>query len=122
MSGEILVVDDNTKIRDVIKESLNFMGYSVSLASNGLEALHILEEEPKPHLILLDLMMPVMDGWEFRMRQQQDPQISQIPTVVITADGNSTLNAKLMGAERGISKPFEMEELLEVVAKYCGHN
>ena len=117
--SSVLVVDDSEDVRETLSESLHVLGYEVALASNGLEALEVLAQDPKPGLILLDLLMPVMDGWEFRSRQKKDPSLSDIPTVVITADNNSKLNAQLMGAVQGLRKPVDWDELVEVVRKHC---
>jgi CheY-like chemotaxis protein len=70
-----------------------------------------------PCVILLDLMMPVMDGWEFRRRQSSDPEISKIPVIVITAAGG--LRAASIAAEKILSKPLHLDQVLEVLNQYC---
>jgi CheY-like chemotaxis protein len=82
----ILIIDDDASIRELLVEVLEEEGYPVQSASNGEEALSILRTLPKlPKLILLDLMMPVMDGWAFRQEQLQDPLLIGIPVVVLSA-------------------------------------
>src|SRR3712207_9589138 len=81
----ILVVEDNPDSRETLTLILEGVGYEVKSAENGREALTTLKNHPHPCIILLDLMMPVMDGWEFRQHQQNDPNLAQIPTVVVSA-------------------------------------
>src|SRR5205814_8831977 len=83
----ILVVDDDPDIRDSLREVLEDEGYDVSCVGNGREALdHLKAASPRPCVILLDLMMPVMDGWQFRREQKKlEPELANIPLVVITA-------------------------------------
>jgi len=120
MTKSVLVVEDDRDIRDALRESLVMMGYRVDVASNGEEALRFLAEHEKPAVILLDLMMPVMDGWQFRVQQQLDPRICDIPVVLITADGNAKHKADNMGAHDRIKKPFEFEELIKIAHEFCG--
>src|SRR4051812_45843617 len=82
--GRVLIVDDNPDIRYVLAEILRDHGFTVDTAPNGQAALLVLYHRPRPHLILLDLTMPVMDGWEFRRQQEQDPELSSIPVAVVT--------------------------------------
>src|SRR5438445_696734 len=83
---DVLLVDDDFEICDTLSQLLQDEGYSVATASNGLEALHYLRGATLPRLILLDLMMPVMNGWQFRHEQQRDPELASIPLVVLSAD------------------------------------
>jgi CheY-like chemotaxis protein len=115
--GIVLVVDDDPDIRDALCELLEDEGYRVVSASNGQEALVYLKTREPPCVILLDLMMPVMDGWEFRRRQQNDPRWSGIPVVVITAAGK--YGASSIAAERILPKPLQLEHVLEALAQYC---
>jgi CheY-like chemotaxis protein len=112
-----LVVDDDPDIRDALVELLEDEGYRAVSASNGQEALVYLGSREAPCVILLDLMMPVMDGWEFRRRQQNDPRWSQIPVVVITAAGKHGANS--IAAERVLPKPLQLDHVLEALAQYC---
>jgi CheY-like chemotaxis protein len=113
-------VEDDRDIRETLKLSLTILGYKVGAVANGRDALAYLGVNENPCLILLDLMMPIMDGWEFRKRQKQDTRVAGIPVVVITADGNARQKAAQMGAIDGIKKPFELAELERVAQAYCG--
>src|SRR5215212_2491309 len=84
--GDVMVVEDDFTIRETLRELLEDEGYRVTQASNGAEALACLRTNGTPRLILLDLMMPVMDGVEFRRALQKDPRLSDIPMVVLSAD------------------------------------
>jgi CheY-like chemotaxis protein len=115
----ILVVDDNSAICDMLTEVLEDEGYQVMSASNGQEALSVLQKAPQPPaLILLDLMMPVMSGWQFRAAQQHDPSLSAIPTVVISASANLEPAAAL-NADGYLAKPINYNNLMQLVERYC---
>ena len=81
----VLVVDDDPLIRDTMSEILEESGYLVSTAAHGGEALHVLKREPKPDAIILDLMMPIMDGWQFLDAKARDAAISHVPVLIHTA-------------------------------------
>lgn len=114
----VLVVEDDPDIRETLAQILEEEGYQPLIAENGQEALRRLEEGPRPRMILLDLMMPIMDGWQFREAQRKDPKIASIPVVVISADGNVRQNALKIGANGHIRKPVGIEELLDVVQRF----
>jgi CheY-like chemotaxis protein len=114
----ILVVDDDQDIRDTLTELLEDEGYTIVRASHGREALAALQAEPRPSLILLDLMMPVMDGWQFRAEQRKNPEIAGIPVVVISATGKDDKVAAL-GAAQLLRKPIRLEELLDAVQRHA---
>ncbi|MCC6556244.1 MAG: response regulator [Polyangiaceae bacterium] len=114
----ILVVDDDQDIRETLTELLQEEGYSVARASHGREALAMLREGSNPSLILLDLMMPIMDGWQFRAEQQSDPALASIPVVVISAMGKDEKIAAL-GAAQLLKKPIRLEQLLDAVARHA---
>jgi CheY-like chemotaxis protein len=116
-SGIVLVVDDDPDIRDALCELLEGEGYRAASASNGQEALTYLNSKEPPCVILLDLMMPIMDGWEFRRQQQIDPRLSKIPVVVITAAGK--YGADSITADRILPKPLQLEQVLEALHQYC---
>jgi CheY-like chemotaxis protein len=118
----ILIVEDDADIREALAEILRDEGHEVQGAPNGQQALHVLRDGPLPALILLDLMMPVMNGWQFRQAQRQDPVLAPIPVVVISADGAALRESTLMGASGFLQKPIELDELLAVVARYCQPN
>jgi CheY-like chemotaxis protein len=113
----ILVVDDDPDILEALSEILEAEGFEIRRARNGKEALERLEPDP-PQLILLDLMMPVMDGWEFAQRMKQKPAaISSIPLIVLSADRNVGNKATDIGAVGYLAKPFELNDLLEMVRR-----
>ena len=115
--GGVLIVDDDPDIRDSLREVLEDEGYEVATVANGREALdHLKASNPRPCVILLDLMMPVMDGWQFRKEQKQDPEIAGIPLVVITATGTRPV---LIDAAELVMKPLDLERLLQAVERYC---
>jgi CheY-like chemotaxis protein len=113
------VVDDDGAIREALAAVLEDEGYAVQGAANGREALQILRAGAQPQLILLDLMMPVMSGWDFRAAQQQDPALSVIPVVVLSADRDVGAHAVALGAQAYLNKPVDIDALLDAVSRYC---
>jgi signal transduction histidine kinase len=109
----VLIVEDDRAIREPLSVLLRGEGYRVSLAENGQEALRKLRTEPSPDIIVLDLRMPVMDGWEFRAIQQQDPVLGLIPVVAISADGSA--QAVTMSADAYLRKPLDPSDLLQTI-------
>jgi len=110
----ILVVDDDTKCREALSELLAREGYEVACAENGHEALDYLSRS-LPSLIILDLMMPVMSGWEFRKQQLSDPRLNSLPLVITTA---SAL-AHEIDADAVVPKPIDFAVLMTAVRKNC---
>jgi CheY-like chemotaxis protein len=110
----VLVVDDDPDILDAICDILESEGYRVSRARHGVEALQRVESE-RPAIILLDLMMPVMDGLTFAQHLRERPQGRAIPIVVISAEGNPQ-RAAAVGAQGYLAKPFDIDALLAQVA------
>lgn len=110
--GSILIVEDDLDIREALAEALGFEGYDVFLAENGREALDVLREGPLPHVILLDLLMPVMSGWQFRQEQLADPALAGIPVIVVSASAPGDAQP-----DRYLPKPFSIDELLSAVAE-----
>lgn len=115
----ILVVDDNGNTRDSLILLLQSEEYDAEGVENGREALRILRDGYDACLILLDLMMPVMDGWAFRVEQRQDPDLKDIPVVVLTAAPNPLQEAARVGAIAGLGKPLDINRLLALVAQHC---
>jgi CheY-like chemotaxis protein len=115
-SSKVLVVEDDLAIRESLEQILEFEGYHPILAENGERAVEILETGEIPCLILLDLMMPVMSGWEFLKVQQENRALSTIPVVIVSAAGEK---AKQTTANGFLSKPIDVEQLLEIVGHYC---
>ena len=111
------MVDDDADIRDSLREVLEDEGYEVACVGNGREALdHLKAASPRPCVILLDLMMPVMDGWQFRKEQKLHPEIADIPLVVITATGKRPV---LVDAADLVMKPLDLNRLFEAIERYC---
>jgi CheY-like chemotaxis protein len=106
----VLVVDDDKDMREVLTDVLEFEGYLVSSAANGSQALNEARRSP-PHIILLDLMMPVMSGWQFRAAQVLDPTLAQVPVVVMSAF------AAELEAAATLPKPFQLRDVLDTVRR-----
>ena len=111
----ILIVEDDPDALEALGDLLEAHGYAVSTARHGKEALERLETAALPRLIVLDLLMPTMDGWEFRRRQKLDPRIAQIPVVVVSASSA----AKPIEADSILRKPVDIGRLLETIARHC---
>ena len=116
----ILIVDDDPGIRELVRIFLAHKGYAAVVASNGQEALAYLEQQPYPKLILLDLMMPVMDGATFRETQRQQAQLARIPVVVMSAAENIQAQAPTLTADAYLPKPIDFDALLAVAEQYGG--
>lgn len=116
----ILIVDDDRDIRETLKELVEQEGFAAICAENGEDALAELRNGGVlPCVILLDLTMPVMDGFAFRAAQLADPALAAVPVVVMTADGNLEDKRKRIGAEHALKKPMEVDELLGVLGVYA---
>jgi len=115
----VLVVEDDRDIRDAIMLVLEHEGYEVVLAPDGKEALDLLQQGVVPGLILLDLMMPVMNGWDFRRRQLADPALASIPVIVLSADPLATRLADSPGVCEVLVKPVDVESLLRSLERIC---
>ena len=114
----VLVVDDDDGIRDALRDLLEDAGFATLGARHGLEALNVLGALPAaPAFILLDLMMPVMDGWEFRRRQMDDPAIAKVPVVVLSAVDQS--RAQDLAGALFLKKPLDFDRLLQLVRRFC---
>jgi CheY-like chemotaxis protein len=113
----ILVVEDDQDIRESFKDFLEGEGYHVLLASNGKDALELLRSEKiYPGLVLLDLMMPVMDGKTFLQELEKDPTLRKLPVVVCTAAAEK-LSFNIVGL---MKKPVDLDKVTETVVRYCG--
>lgn len=118
--SEVLIVDDDRSIREAMGELLADEGYNVGQAGNGQEAIEYLRQKTaSPCLILLDLNMPVMTGWEFRRIQKQDPELSDIPVVVFSADRSLTQGTTGLDAASYLQKPLDIDLLLDTVSNLC---
>lgn len=106
-----MVIEDEQEIRYTLKDFLEFEGYQVLAAENGFEAMEQLKTSPAPHLILLDMKMPIMNGWQFA-GEYLNKYDHTSPIVVITAAADAEQRAKDINAEGWISKPFNLDSLL----------
>ena len=115
----ILVVDDDAAIRNVVADILEMSDYRVTTASNGAEALDRIRIEP-PAAVLLDLMMPVMDGWEFLERCRRRRPCAELPVAVMSAAHDAASAARKLGVQAYLTKPFEIDAVLAVVDRLAG--
>ncbi|HKV85387.1 MAG TPA: response regulator [Ktedonobacterales bacterium] len=113
----VLIVEDDEDIREVIAISLGAEGFDVRLASNGQQALEEVERET-PDVILLDMLMPVMSGWEFKNRYFLRPG-PYAPIIVLTAAPDAARRAAEVNANDFIAKPFDLKKVTEIVRRYA---
>jgi CheY-like chemotaxis protein len=114
----ILVVDDDAEIRESIADLLQDEGYEVAVAANGREALDQIRAGLRPRVVVLDLMMPVMDGWQFLDERARDAALKAVPVVVVSATPETLQPPETCAF---IRKPMRLELLLEVVGRECAH-
>lgn len=115
LASSVLVVEDDLDLREMMVQVLWLEGFNVTTAENGQVALSQLAHEPKPRLIVLDLMMPVMDGWQFRQHQCARPDLADIPVVVVSAVPE---HAAGIGAADILPKPINIDRLLAAVRRH----
>ena len=116
----VMIVDDDRDVREAITEVLADASYLPMSARDGQDALDKLGSAADlPCVILLDVMMPGMDGWGFRHVQSADPRLGAIPVVVLTAHANAAQTATRMHAAGSLKKPVELEALLAIVERFC---
>ena len=115
---KILAVDDEKSIVMVIRVNLEFEGYQVTEAYDGVQALESIAED-KPDLIVLDIMMPEMDGWEVLAHIRENPETEDLPVIMLTAltQDRDIEEATMLGADVYLTKPFEPEELILTVKR-----
>jgi len=118
----ILIVDDDAGIRTLLTVFLARNGYAAVSVPHGLAALDHLQQQPLPELILLDAMMPVMDGVAFRRIQQDDARLASIPVIVISATQNIHAQAPTLSADAYLPKPVDFAALLKLVEHYCAQS
>jgi CheY-like chemotaxis protein len=115
----ILLIEDDDDIRESLAEILKLRGYHVVEVANGQDALDHLAAGLAPCLIILDLMLPVMSGWEFRNRQLADTRWSQIPTVLLSSINDLEQHSQRLRAVAFLAKPIDFESLYNTVDRYC---
>ncbi len=114
----VLVVEDDALTREALVLALEADGHRAGRAANGQEALDLLRQGPPPDLIVLDLTMPVLDGWQFRRQQRADAALSAIPVVVLSAHSDLPRGAGPLGAAAHLQKPLEIGRLLDAVRPF----
>ncbi len=113
----VLIVEDDVDTREMLGRFLELEGFNVETAANGRQALDRLEAGPAASIIVLDLMMPVMDGWQFRREQARRESLANIPVIVVSAAGRDRMHQ--IDANAFVSKPVDLEELLARIDEYC---
>jgi CheY-like chemotaxis protein len=113
----VLIVEDDSDLREMMAQLLTLEGFQSATVANGKEALRYLSSGDTPNVILLDLMMPVMDGWEFRRVQQADPVLASVPTIVLSALDQA--RAADLKPAAFLKKPLDFDRLLQLVRDYC---
>ncbi len=120
MPSPVLIVDDDAATRDALALLLNNSGYATATAADGQEALTYLRSHPAPGLVLLDLLMPVADGWQFLAERSKDAALAGVPVVTLSAGGKSLRAAAMaLGADDFLEKPIAPDDLLAIVGRYC---
>jgi CheY-like chemotaxis protein len=120
--GEVFVIDDDDDTRNTVVAVLQDEGYTVRSSNNGRDALAVLAGSTAPDLVLLDLMMPVMSGWEVLQEMARTPHLASLPVVVFTAAGSSLAGDNTL-TKPILRKPIDIDLLLDMVRSYCeaGH-
>ncbi|HVJ89679.1 MAG TPA: response regulator [Labilithrix sp.] len=113
----VLIVEDDADIREILAEMLTASGYRVTSVSNGLEALQALARDT-PSVVVLDLMMPVMDGWELRQRMLADPALRDIPVIIMSGSANLAQSTMHLRPARVLRKPVPLNDVLDAVVPF----
>ena len=111
----VLIIDDDADIRELLRVALTADGYSVAGVPDGREALHYLRSHADTCIILLDLLLPIMDGAQFRAVQLKDRALAWIPLVVMSADVDAERRARDIGARRLVHKPLDLDEIRQAL-------
>ncbi len=120
MNKKVFVVEDDQDIREALAELLESEGYDVTTAENGQIGIDKLSQASQlPNLILLDLMMPVKDGFQFYAEKAADPNLSSVPVIVMSADGHILDKQKKLQAQAYIKKPVDIDHILNMVDQFC---
>jgi two-component system, chemotaxis family, chemotaxis protein CheY len=115
----VLVVDDDADTRETLGFIIRREGHNAVCLRNGHEALDYLRKSPAPDLVLLDLMMPIMNGWEFLHERRHDPRISRVPVVVLSAVADQDVFEGPKDVDSVLQKPPSLHTVLELVDDYC---
>lgn len=116
----VMLVEDDDETREALATILEEASYRVISAANGADAWRLLQSHAGPcDIILLDLMMPVMNGWDFRRKQKDSADFSSIPVLLMSAGGNIASSCADLGTSDYIAKPVEVAELLDKIQRYC---
>jgi CheY-like chemotaxis protein len=115
----VLVVDDDEAVREAMTAVLETEGFHTAGAADGQEAIELLRRGLRPCLILLDLMMPRLDGESFRRLQLGDARLAHVPVIVFSARPDAEQVARAVGAIGALSKPFDIEDALQAVERHC---
>jgi CheY-like chemotaxis protein len=118
----ILIIEDEEDIREILKEFFEGEGYEVWTAIHGKDAFRVLDENGKPNMILVDLMMPVMSGEEFIEKKKLHPVYADIPTVIMSADHRTKAKAQALNIKWAINKPLELTSLISIVDEVFSGN
>ena len=118
-SGRVLVVDDEPIMRTLFRRSLQSAGFDVVVAEDGPDGLQKLRQDPQIRVVLLDFNMPMMDGRGFREEQRNDPQLKDVPTVIVTGEPLAKLVESELYAAEYLLKPVGRDHLISVVSDYC---
>jgi CheY-like chemotaxis protein len=116
---KILIIDDDPDLRGALAALLENQGYSVVEAEDGRDGLERLRSSDTFCLIVLDLFMPGMNGWAFRVEQMKDPRLAAIPVLVITADSIAAKRAIALGMVAAMTKPVEFDRVLQIIRRHC---
>lgn len=116
---KILIVEDDSRLRSGLGELLGQNGYEVVAAASGEQAISHLRSEGRTDLIVLDLRMPGMNGWQLRSELRRDSDLAAIPVIVATADWNAESEAQTLGAVCCLRKPFSPKQLIETVKRFA---
>lgn len=115
----ILVIEDDPDVRDLLTYVLETEGYRVRTASNGVTGLAHLRSRPAPCVVLLDLAVPVMDGWQFRAEQLKDERLARVPVLIVSGHPSIVQQARSMRVAGYVRKPIDTAQLVELVKQHC---
>lgn len=119
IEAPVLVVEDEADTRELVASLLEFEGLTVARAADGMEALAVLRSGVRPCVIVTDLMMPRMDGWELARRMKQDPEYADLPVILVSGVADLARRAHELSADAFLTKPVDVDQLLALVRKLC---